>query len=1022
MSAGNEFPVYIKAEYLGGNAIEQAEADIFRLAENSKARFARDFGEIEKIISRAVSAPRTSGGGLDLGVGEANRAAAAASAQAQAAREVAQAMIIQARETNDVSQETTEAIVRMQSFERQQIAAAAASRATATQLAAVQQVMNRQASAVTNSTNVVRLNTASAGAQRAAYVQLGQQLQDSVIQAQMGTSALTILTQQGSQAAFALSGLGGVVGRVATFLSGPYGAAVFAATALTGGLATVLLSSKGAFDGATGAAAANKTATDALATATAALDEVTGRLTQSTDQRRVATALATEATRRDAQAALAAAEAMLAYREARLSAQRARAGNNFSNSAMAGLFGITAQVDAERDSVVQLRKELDKAGKALEFARQPSSFGKYNERRFAGGVSAPKAASSAAGGGGAVDKEAKAAERAVQELESKIQQLEARFDPATTAAREFAAALEAINQASARGMITQGRAQELSTAAIFAEGDRVNSANSAAIGKFLQVYQPINLDGLVESADAYVRRVSEGWKDGQKDAAAGFAKALQTVDIAKSLTSGRGIAGIGRGLASGQLNLGNPEFTDAFAKAFKGGVEGIEQAFSKALKDVLGPDSAKIGNALGKAMLGAEIGTMTHDLLEGFGVKTSKLGSQIGGAIGSAFGPIGSLIGSAIGGLGVQALKPAKRGSATIGGSGGNLTIASTRGNSRARVGQSSDSADEAITTLERIAEALGGRIDASRGAVSIGVRGDSFRVDTSGKGITKTKKGAVDFGEDSAAAIRFATLDLIQDGVVQGIRASTQRVLQSGKDLESAIAKAVDFQSVFDRLQARLDPVGAAITGVDREFTRLRDIFGTAQASVEELADLEKLYALERADAIKDANERVLGSMQSLLDDLRFGDNGRSLRDRLAAAQAKFDPLAARVESGDKTAYDDFADAARALLDIQRQFSGSQTAFFQVQDRITALTAKAVEGGNVVSLAGAGATSAQTDAQRSFEAAPIVNAIGQQTVDLVNGIVSGLGREIRELRTGTGGGGGGVVSLPGFVQVVRQI
>ncbi|AOF98827.1 hypothetical protein BSY18_4108 (plasmid) [Blastomonas sp. RAC04] len=126
MSAGNEFPIYIKAEYLGGNAIEQAEADIFRLSENSKARFARDFGEIEKIIAKAVSAPRTSAGGLDIGVADANRAAAAASAQAQAAREVAQAMIIQARETNDISQETAEAIVRMQSFERQQIAAAAA--------------------------------------------------------------------------------------------------------------------------------------------------------------------------------------------------------------------------------------------------------------------------------------------------------------------------------------------------------------------------------------------------------------------------------------------------------------------------------------------------------------------------------------------------------------------------------------------------------------------------------------------------------------------------------------------------------------------------------------------------------------------------------------------------------------------------------------------------------------------------------------------------------------------------------
>jgi hypothetical protein len=266
--------------------------------------------------------------------------------------------------------------------------------------------------------------------------------------------------------------------------------------------------------------------------------------------------------------------------------------------------------------------------------------------------------------------------------------------------------------------------------------------------------------------------------------------------------------------------------------------------------------------------------------------------------------------------------------------------------------------------------------------------------------------------------------MDLIRDGVIVGLRASTQRLLQNSKDLDDALRKATDFQGVFDRLQARIDPVASAITGVDREFTRLRDIFGQAAASVEELADLEKLYAFERADAIREANERVLGSMQALLDDLRFGENGRSLRDRLAAAQAKFDPLAARVEAGDKTAYDDFAEAARTILDIQRQFSGSQTAFFALQDRITTLTAKAVEGGNVTSIltGGSSVPSAQADAQRAFEAAPIVDAIGQQTTDLINGIVSGLGRELRDIRVAVSGGGGRS-DIPGFfAQEVRQI
>lgn len=1024
MSNVSEFPIFISAGYRENDVFSRFQADVENATRSAERQFDQFSQNANRLVSQAVTMPRTSSGALNLGVAEAQAAARAADERAAAAREVANAVRLAAAAEGDYSQSARLSIAAAEALANDERQAAQAARDHAAAVAQVQAQLDRTSKAMANSNNVVRLNTASAGAQRAAYVQLGQQLQDATIQAQMGTSALTILTQQGSQAAFALSGLGGTVGRVAGFFAGPWGAAIFAATALTGGLTAALWSNRDALDGLTGSAAANKSATEALTTATAALDEITGRLKESTDERRVATGLATAETIRSTQANLAEAESLLAVREAQLSAQRARAGNNFSNSAMAGLFGLTAQVDAERGAVDGMRKALAEARKSLQFAMQPTSFGRYNAVRFAGGVSAPREASRAAGGGGSVTQEARDAERAVKELESKIASLESRLDPATAAAKEYAAALETINQAAAKGTITQGRGQELSTAAMFAERQRQNAAEAADVARFLQVYKPIDVDGLVESSEAYSRRIAEKWKDSQRDAADEFASALQTVDIAKSLVSGRGIAGLGRGLASGQLDLGNPQFTDAFSKAFKAGVEDIESAFSGALKDVLGPDSAKVGEALGKGFLGAQIGGMTSDLLEGIGIQNSKLGSQIGGAIGSAFGPIGSLIGSVIGGVGIEALKPTKRGSATIGGSGAQLIVASSRGNSSQRVKASVETADEAITTLERIAEALGGRIDAARGAVSIGVRGDSFRVDTSGRGITKTKRGAVDFGDDSAAAIRFATLDLIQDGVVQGIRASTQRVLQSGKDLESAIQRAVDFQSVFDRLQARIDPVGAAITGVEREFSRLRDIFGQAQASAEEYADLEKLFQMERTDAIKEANERVLGSMQALLDDLRFGDNGRSLRDRLAAAQAKFDPLAARVEAGDKTAYDDFAEAARVILDIQRQFSGSQTAFFALQDRITTLTARAVEGGNVTSILTGGSSipSAQADAQRAFEAAPIVDAIGQQTTDLINGIVSGLGRELRDIRVAVSGGGGRI-DIPGFfAQEVRQI
>lgn len=645
---------------------------------------------------------------------------------------------------------------------------------------------------------------------------------------------------------------------------------------------------------------------------------------------------------------------------------------------------------------------------------------------------------------------AREAEQALEQLAGRIQAIQNRFDPATKAANDFADALATIKEAEGSGLISERESFDLQIKAMAEQYGEMARIQRETTDQFMRAFEPQQLRS---AAEEYADYLEQKWEAAQSRAANAFVTAVETADFLSALFRGRvgardvfrlinpndrrirdGVSGTASGIDRflygktsnfREIAEGKPAIQGGFIQSYTKGINDLKEAFAGSLEKVLGKDASKIGGALGKAFAGAEIGGMTSDLLEGLGVQNSKLGSQIGGAIGSAFGPIGSLIGSVIGGLGVEALKPAKRGSATIGGSGGNLIISSTRGNSQSRIKQSTQTADEAITTLERIAQALGGTIDASRGAVSIGVRDKNFRVDTSGRGITKTKKGAVDFGDDSAAAIRFATLDLIQDGVVQGIRASTQRILQSGKDLESAIQKAVDFQSVFDRLQERVDPVGAAITRVEKEFTRLRQIFGEAAASAEEYADLEKLYQLERQDAIKEANERVLGSMKALLDDLRFGDNGRSLRDRLAAAQARFDPLAARVQAGDITAYDDFAEAARALLDIQRQFSGSQTAFFELQDKITAITAKVVEGGNVTSILSGSTPTAQQQAQQAYDGSNVVNAIDRQTQELARILTQVVGGTLVAINDNVAGGPitGGRTAIPGFfAQEIRQI
>jgi hypothetical protein len=63
---------------------------------------------------------------------------------------------------------------------------------------------------------------------------LGYQISDIGVQLSAGTSPFLVLAQQGPQVANALEGARGAVGRFATFLSGPYGAAVLAATTLLG--------------------------------------------------------------------------------------------------------------------------------------------------------------------------------------------------------------------------------------------------------------------------------------------------------------------------------------------------------------------------------------------------------------------------------------------------------------------------------------------------------------------------------------------------------------------------------------------------------------------------------------------------------------------------------------------------------------------------------------------------------------------------------------------------------------------
>lgn len=84
----------------------------------------------------------------------------------------------------------------------------------------------------------MEINTRTLGRMNTAYTGLGYQVQDVFAQLSTNTNPFVILSQQGSQAAMALSTVGGRIGSIATFISGPLGASILGLIALIGLFAT----------------------------------------------------------------------------------------------------------------------------------------------------------------------------------------------------------------------------------------------------------------------------------------------------------------------------------------------------------------------------------------------------------------------------------------------------------------------------------------------------------------------------------------------------------------------------------------------------------------------------------------------------------------------------------------------------------------------------------------------------------------------------------------------------------------
>lgn len=424
-------------------------------------------------------------------------------------------------------------------------------------------------------------------------------------------------------------------------------------------------------------------------------------------------------------------------------------------------------------------------------------------------------------------------------------------------------------------------------------------------------------------------------------------------------------------------------------------------AFGK-LARAIGIDDDKadrIGKAIGASLEGSFYGRLGASFILGSG--GNNTGASIGGALGSAAlkklapdlfkslgdfgGPIGGAIGGLVGGLLGKLFGSTKAGYALVTNngvsSGGNSTQASN----------ASSGASNIQTGLNSIAKALGTSVGGysvsigsrSSGWISVSASGSSQVADKNWK---KANVGGdlIYDGKDMAEALKVALKNAIQDGAIVGIRAGTQRLLAMGNDIDAQLQKAVDFEGVFTKLKSYTDPVGAALDQLNKEFSNLKTTFAEAGASAAEYADLEKLYGIERANAIKQANAQVLSSLQSLYDNLTIGDSGLSLRARTANAKAAYDPLAARVAAGDKTAYEDFAAAAQTYLELQRQMSGSTQDYFTLFNQIETLTKSTIDKETAIANAAANRDSPFSATSGTDS---VVSAIDSQTQALIEAL-----------------------------------
>lgn len=820
--------------------------------------------------------------------------------------------------------------------------------------------INAEAKGVQGPMNQV---TQSAGAQRAGMTQLSFQLNDVATMYSMGAKPMQIFASQAGQVSQAVQMMSGGTGMLAKFLGGPWVMVITTAAVVLVPFISRLFETKGALDDV------GKAAVDAM-----------DKLRQSLAQTSAVSAAATAAIKDqvDILGKIGRLEADIATRSG--GRRQADGTPMFAHKQHQELLELQGKLGDSEARLAEVRRTanlvmpMQAANQARLNATTDSATG-ATTRQTGAQRGQTKAISDATR---AYDQAVEAARGYAESLEDQaakfgksaiqIQRMEValRASAAPTAElaariREAGAALEAMQIAKAtddHNKLIQsikdenallgltGPARELAALQLEEEAFKANllaQGLTGVNGKWLEYYMArkdgIDKKSVIDEDAKAIERLNENLR--------------QTVN----LLDGIGAKGLGN-IAALMVGLKTGDFSGVRGKV--GGIMGLadtmmggDGALKKALTSVFGDKAKNIAEPLNKALQGAGMGIAAGSIF--LGNKGSKTGAGIGGALGQfagekmlkgilgdLAGPLGAIAGGVIGGAIGGLFKKTKSGAANITGMG----AASMSGNSGAFKANAAGAAGNVQGGLQAIADQLGGGVGGFN--VTIGQRHGDWRVRT-GEGSLKIKKGAKDFNEDQSGAIAYAISLAVQQGAITGLRAATQRLLKSGSDIEAQLAKAISFQSVFDQLEQRANPVAFELKQIGKEFDSLTKIFQEAGASADEYAKLEELFAMKRGDAMKASTE----SLREFLDSLAFGSNSPlSLRQQSASSLASLQPFLDSINAGKSIDQDKYLSAAQSYLDIQRQINGSGQGFFDAFEMIRGATGKAISNTeNVASL-----------------------------------------------------------------------